>query len=591
MPSLVCCSPSPTFKTSTVPSLSAGLRFIELTISAPLGLSKRSLAPAQTTGKKKKLDLFKVKDIESLSLYDVLGGLPFTVTPEDVKKAYHQACLTYHPDKTGLTEDDPVFLSVKKAFDTLSDPAKKRTYDSSANFDDSIPPADCPERKFYAMFGDCFKRNERFAVIKSVKKQRRKSTSKKDDKPPVDPNYCPPFGDDNTPIDQVNQFYSYWINFESWRDFTLAASKKKDHDVEAAEGRDEKRWMMNEIRSEATKMKKAEVKRISDLLERAMNLDPRLRREKVRVAREKEEKAGKEEREKREKEEKEKNEKEEKERIEKEEELERKTKQANLKAIKDKEKKLLRKQKNLFRKLAMKAFETGGENNWSSLIEANDEVEFLVEKLDLMTLPALSSALGGSEDNLDVSGIAVVRSAYQSTKSGAENAYLQEQSLKLKRAEEAKLKEEADKAARAPKPWSPAELNALHKACKKYPVGGGGKWDIIANYINQTLALPVPRSKDECLKEWNVICKKNAEIAAAKYDDNKEEETKVIEEDKKDNEGWSPDEIKDLQAALKKFNSKMEKNERWSKISRFVATKNKKECVEKYKEIRSSLKK
>ena len=101
----------------------------------------------------------------------------------------------------------------------------------------------------------------------------------------------------------------------------------------------------------------------------------------------------------------------------------------------------------------------------------------------------------------------------------------------------------------------------------------------------------MPRSKDECLKEWNVICKKNAEIAAAKYDDNKEEETKVIEEDKKDNEGWSPDEIKDLQAALKKFNSKMEKNERWSKISRFVATKNKKECVEKYKEIRSSLKK
>ncbi|GMH67456.1 hypothetical protein TL16_g04682 [Triparma laevis f. inornata] len=547
MPTLTCVSPSPPFKTTSTSALSCGLRFVELTTSLPLGLAKREVAPVSpgSLGKKKKIDLFKHPNIEDVSLYDVLGGLEFTVTPEEVKKAYHQACLIYHPDKTGLTEDDPVFLSVKKAFDTLSNPEKKRTYDSSANFDDSIPPADLKERKFYAMFGE------------------------------------------------VNQFYQYWINFESWRDFTLAASKKCDHDVEGAEGREEKRWMMNEISSTCKKMKKAEVKRISDLLERSMNLDPRLRREKERAAAEKEEKAGREEREKREKEETEKREKEEAEKSAAEEELERKTKAANMKAVKDKEKKMLRKQKNLFRKLAMKAFETGGDDNWGSLVEANDEVEFLIEKLDLMTLPALSAALGNSEETLDTNGIKIVRGAFKSTKSGAENAFLVEEREKIKRADEAKAKEEADKAARAPRPWSAAELNALHKAVKKNPVGGGGKWEIIANYINQTLALPLPRSKDECLKEWNAICKKNAEMAEEKFKGADEDEAgETAKEEKVDDpNAWSADEVADLQKALKKFNSKMEKNERWTQIARFVATKNKKMCVDKYKEIRASLKK
>ncbi|GMH76988.1 hypothetical protein TrLO_g5942 [Triparma laevis f. longispina] len=596
MPTLTCVSPSPPFKTTSTSALSCGLRFVELTTSLPLGLAKREVAPVSpgSLGKKKKIDLFKHPNIEDVSLYDVLGGLEFTVTPEEVKKAYHQACLIYHPDKTGLTEDDPVFLSVKKAFDTLSNPEKKRTYDSSANFDDSIPPADLKERKFYAMFGECFVRNQRFAVIKEAKKtNRRKSNSGKNATPPVDPNYCPPFGDDNTPIEQVNQFYQYWINFESWRDFTLAASKKCDHDVEGAEGREEKRWMMNEISSTCKKMKKAEVKRISDLLERSMNLDPRLRREKERAAAEKEEKAGREEREKREKEETEKREKEEAEKSAAEEELERKTKAANMKAVKDKEKKMLRKQKNLFRKLAMKAFETGGDDNWGSLVEANDEVEFLIEKLDLMTLPALSAALGNSEETLDTNGIKIVRGAFKSTKSGAENAFLVEEREKIKRADEAKAKEEADKAARAPRPWSAAELNALHKAVKKNPVGGGGKWEIIANYINQTLALPLPRSKDECLKEWNAICKKNAEMAEEKFKGADEDEAgETAKEEKVDDpNAWSADEVADLQKALKKFNSKMEKNERWTQIARFVATKNKKMCVDKYKEIRASLKK
>ena len=81
-----------------------------------------------------------------------------------------------------------------------------------------------------------------------------------------------------------------WIHFESWRDFTLRASTETEHDVDAADSRDEKRWMKQEIERKVKKMKKDEMARINLLVERAMAVDPRLRREKERIVREKKEK-------------------------------------------------------------------------------------------------------------------------------------------------------------------------------------------------------------------------------------------------------------------------------------------------------------
>jgi DnaJ-class molecular chaperone len=52
--------------------------------------------------------------------------------------------LKYHPDKqTGqpvvAESTDSLFLSIQKAYDTLSDEAKRRSYDSQFEFDESIP--------------------------------------------------------------------------------------------------------------------------------------------------------------------------------------------------------------------------------------------------------------------------------------------------------------------------------------------------------------------------------------------------------------------------------------------------------------------
>ena len=119
-------------------------------------------------GKKKEYDLLTLSDrkLKKLSYYQVLSrSLPMHASTEEVRKAYHKACLKYHPDKTGRGEEDAVFLLVKAAFDTLSDPMKRRSYDSTVDFDEKIPPEGVPEEDFYAEYGPVFQRNLRFAAF------------------------------------------------------------------------------------------------------------------------------------------------------------------------------------------------------------------------------------------------------------------------------------------------------------------------------------------------------------------------------------------------------------------------------------------
>jgi len=115
----------------------------------------------------------------------------------------------------------------------------------------------------------------------------------------------PTLGDDSTPIDQVHAFYDYWTHFDSWRDFTLKASESTDHDIDMADSRDEQRWMKKEIDRKAKALKREEIARIALLVERAMNADPRLKREREREKEEKKRMAEEKERKRAEKERKE----------------------------------------------------------------------------------------------------------------------------------------------------------------------------------------------------------------------------------------------------------------------------------------------
>ena len=548
------------------------------------------------------------KQLEELSYYQILGNIQMYSTQEQIKKAFHKACLKYHPDKEDSSSnangnessekkkkrgEDPVFLKVKEAFETLSDPKLRKSYDSTVDFDDRIPSvADVrSERDFYVVFGECFERNLRFAAEnepgldvngKRGKKKSNGNTKGKSKGPPS-------IGDSNTSIDDVHQFYDYWVRFESWRDFTLPATKELEHDTDMAECRYEKRWMEKEIARKAKALKRDEMARITKLVDRAMSLDPRLQREKKRVEKEKKEKQRlrKEKQEREERERREKVEREEKERIEQE-NLE-KEERAKLKMQKEQGKKVLRKAKQTFRKIVLEGYEAEStcSKTWDTFDHMNDDLEFLCSWLSLVDLQSLTNDL--TKDVETNFNLVVVRDAARKHRKVAEiqSKEDKEQRELLRQADVEK--EAAKKAASASKPWSKEELSALAKAVKKYPPGGANRWDSIALFINNLLKLADPRTKEECIEKYNAVASGAVQPSSTETVPQSTSETNSS----KDTESiaWSEEQDKQLQEGLAKYPSSMDKNERWTAIAKCVSGKSKKECVQRFKAIREALKK
>ena len=70
--------------------------------------------------------------------------------------AYRKVALEKHPDKAGAAIADPAtkfrieeeFKNIQEAYETLSDPVRRREYDSTDTFDDSLP-SDCAPEDFF----------------------------------------------------------------------------------------------------------------------------------------------------------------------------------------------------------------------------------------------------------------------------------------------------------------------------------------------------------------------------------------------------------------------------------------------------------
>ncbi|EGG10927.1 uncharacterized protein MELLADRAFT_29570, partial [Melampsora larici-populina 98AG31] len=201
------------------------------------------------------------RDWKNQDQYDVLGisSLRWRATPDQIKRAHRKKVLRHHPDKkagqAGNSNDDSFFKCIAKAYEVLSDPVKRRQFDSvDEMIDDTDLPSDKdilakPER-FYKAYGSVFEREGRFST-----------------KLPV-----PDLGNENSTRDEVEAFYDFWLKFDSWRSFEW-----KDKDAnEGSDSRTEKRHIENKNRSERERRKKEDNARRRGIVETALALDPRM---------------------------------------------------------------------------------------------------------------------------------------------------------------------------------------------------------------------------------------------------------------------------------------------------------------------------
>ncbi|KAF9483343.1 DnaJ-domain-containing protein [Pholiota conissans] len=227
--------------------------------------------------------------------YAVLGlsHLRYKATPEQIKIANRKKVLKHHPDKkasstpssttnslylTGVnqnTNDDAFFKCIAKAHEVLTNPEKRRQFDSVdpvfMELEEDIPNATEIKNKnldFFKTFVPVFELYSRFS-----KKQ------------PV-----PGLGHIDSTKEEVEGFYDFWYNFDSWRSFEWM-----DKEVnEGSDSRDDKRYTEKKNKSERARRKKEDIAKLRGLVDLALSLDPRIKRikQQEKEAREAKKRAG-----------------------------------------------------------------------------------------------------------------------------------------------------------------------------------------------------------------------------------------------------------------------------------------------------------
>lgn len=185
-------------------------------------------------------------DLDLTDFYALLR-VPISASVDEIRRSYREVSLLYHPDKNPSAEQ--IYKAIQEAHSTLTDLRRRRVYDSSLPFDDSIPSEDTS--RFFKEFGAAFTRNARFSEIQPV----------------------PLLGGPDSDFSEVDKFYDFWFGFKSWRDF----SAECEHKPELAENRDDRRWMEKENQKVTNTLVKAEVARVRRLVDRAFRADPRVK--------------------------------------------------------------------------------------------------------------------------------------------------------------------------------------------------------------------------------------------------------------------------------------------------------------------------
>ncbi|CAF1334790.1 unnamed protein product [Rotaria magnacalcarata] len=512
----------------------------------------------------RKLDL---GDWKNQDHYKVLGlsKLRYKATQKQVRNAHKLMILRYHPDKSKRIESER-FSLITHAFELLSNPTLRRSYDSiDPKFDDSIPNPTTADN-FYQLFGPVFERNARWSIHQHV----------------------PLLGNDDTSFELVNRFYRFWYDFVSWREYSFLDEEDKSQ----GQDRDERRYIEKMNRAERQKRKKIETTRLRNLVDRAYALDPRIKRQKKEEQQRKDDEKlrRRQEIDKRRQEQKQKEIDEanriaeEKQRVDE----EAKRKQDEVKREKDAQKKLIKKEKKQFRDLCKES------NYFNDAAAAKnlkqiEQIETLIEHLSIDDLKALNEKL--KEENADQSSIVLsevrkmeeqmhqsrLESSQQSSSSSSASASNSNSKLK----------------------WTTEDIELLVKALRIYPAGVQNRWLVVQEYLKRSGGNPNRTAQDIMQKAKDIGSgKKEVAETISSLENialNSHKQTSMLENQAKLSQlevserddvttPWSVDEQRIFEQALRTYPATLGAS-RWDQIAESLPSRTKKECLERYKEL------
>ncbi|XP_058513501.1 dnaJ homolog subfamily C member 2 isoform X2 [Ochotona princeps] len=518
------------------------------------------------------------KDWKNQDHYAVLGlgHVRYKATQRQIKAAHKAMVLKHHPDKRKAAGepikegDNDYFTCITKAYEMLSDPVKRRAFNSvDPTFDNSVPSKSEAKDNFFEVFSPVFERNSRWSNKKNV----------------------PKLGDMNSSFEDVDAFYSFWYNFDSWREFSYLDEEEK----EKAECRDERRWIEKQNRATRAQRKKEEMNRIRTLVDNAYSCDPRIKKFKEEEKAKKEaEKRAKAEARRKEQEAKEKQRQAELEaaRLAKEKEEEEVRQQALL-AKKEKEiqKKAIKKERQKLRN-SCKTWNHFSDNE-AERVKMMEEVEKLCDRLELASLQCLNETLTACTKE---AGKAALEKQIEE---------INEQIRKEKEEAEARMRQASKNAEKSAggggsgsRNWPEDDLQLLIKAVNLFPAGTNSRWEVIANYMNIHSSSGVKRTAKDVISKAKSLQKldphQKDDINKKAFDKFKKEHGVVPQADNAtpserfegpctDSTPWTTEEQKLLEQALKTY--PVNTPERWEKIAEAVPGRTKKDCMKRYKEL------
>ncbi|XP_014484773.1 PREDICTED: dnaJ homolog subfamily C member 2 [Dinoponera quadriceps] len=528
------------------------------------------------------------RDWKDQDHYAVLGlkNLRHKATEDLIKRAYKQKILKHHPDKRKamgeeIRPDDDYFTCITRAWEILGNQAKRRSYDSvDPYFNDNLPEEKDCRHNFYELLGKAFKENSRWSVKKPV----------------------PQLGGPFTPRDKVEKFYSFWYDFDSWREYSYL----DEEDKESGQDRDMRKWIEKKNKVTRAKRKKEEMTRIRTLVDMAYNIDPRIKKfqqddkDKKNAAKRAKQEAAKA---RQQEEERIAKDAAEKERLEKEKrESEERAKMEALKQEREAQKKALRKERKALRDFCKV-------NNYFAKSPAENirHMESVEKICELFKLAQLEEAM----KKLHVDG----RNAFLSIVEETERHIEAERRVNVMNNDARNTPEKQTKTCTAP--WSENDLQLLIKAVNLFPAGTNQRWDVVANFINQHSGSTsgVTREAKEVLAKAKSLQSTDFSKSSLKEQANKkafdnfiaekkskeaiEERMPAVterldhpiangvaaepKEPKKESAPWTPAEQKLLEQALKTYSTTVP--DRWDQISACIPTRTKKECMRRYKEL------